>query len=389
MPAHLDWTEWDLLQQLRKTPQILERLAEIPGPELHVQAALRREFPDPLVRAALTLVDCRRKAQAKFSHPASLWCDRQTLEQATAEPIARHKAARFTGRVWDYCCGLGSDALALAEHCEVIAVDVNPAVCLRAKWNAETSPPEARPQFVCADVQTLSDRGGRVHIDPDRRPSGSPRVVRIEDYVPGLEFLTRLTQEFSGGAIKLSPAANFGGKFPGSEIELISLQGECKEATVWFGDLAGTEPWRATALPTGETLAGDPMDAFAPLGPLGTYLYDPDPAVVRSGLVDLLAQEFGLSRLDGEEEYLTGNDVVASALCRGFEVLAELPNNPRAVRSYFRDSDIGQLEIKCRRIPVDIEALRKQLPLPGVKPAVLVFARLAGRARAVVCRRVP
>jgi hypothetical protein len=388
MPANDTWTEWNLLQQLRSTPQIWERLAAMSGSELHVQAALRREFPDPLVRAALTLADCRHRAQAKFSHPENLWCDRQSLEQATAEPVARHKAARFTGRVWDFCSGLGSDAIALAEHCETIAVDIEPAMCLRAKWNAESLPASARPVIVCADVQTITDRSGRVHIDPDRRPSGSPRVVRIEDYVPGLDLLTRLTEEFSGGAIKLSPAANFGGKFPGSEIELISLHGECKEATVWFGDLARPEPWRATVLPSGETLAGDPLDAFAELGLLGRYLYDPDPAVVRAGLVDLCAQELGLARLDKEEEYLTGDEVVSSAFVRGFEVVAELPNNPRAIRSYFRDSDVGQLEIKCRHIRVQIEALRKQLTLPGDTPAVLIFARIGGKARAVVCRRV-
>jgi hypothetical protein len=65
-----------------------------------------------------------------------------------------------------------------------------------------------------------------------------------------------------------------------------------------------------------------------------------------------------------------------------------LPNNDREIRRYFRGAGIGRLEIKCRRIPIDVESLRRKLPLSGQKAAVLIFARLNGRARALVCRRV-
>jgi hypothetical protein len=196
-----------------------------------------------------------------------------------------------------------------------------------------------------------------------------------------------MTQEFAGGAIKLSPASNFGGKFPEAEVELISLHGECKEATIWFGSLTSPQLWRATVLPSGETIAGHPLDEVADLRPLGGYIFDPDPAVTRVGLLDVVAVRLGLGRLDGEEEYLTGDEPCDSPFVQMFEVIAELPNNPRAIRNWFRSSNIGQLEIKCRRIPVAIETLRRQLALPGDQPGVLIFARLAGKARAIVCQR--
>ena len=44
-----------------------------------------------------------------------------------------------------------------------------------------------------------------------------------------------------------------------TEIELVSVSGECREATVWFGELKGDAPYRATVLPGGESIAGDPM----------------------------------------------------------------------------------------------------------------------------------
>ncbi len=388
-PPLVNWTEWQTLTALRQTPLIFDRLRDCTGSELQVQAKLRQEFPESLVRAVITLQELRRKATAKFSCGDRLWLDRVGLEQCTSELVATHKAARFSGLVWDFCSGIGSDAAALARGgCDVITVDSDPACCLRTQWNAEILTPNQRPYSVCARVEDLTDRSGLLHVDPDRRVSQATRAVRIEDYVPRLDQLQRWTQEFSGGAIKLSPAANFGGKFSAAEIELVSVHGECKEATVWFGSLAGEKPWRATALPSGETLAGEPMEAVADITPLGRYLFDPDPAIVRAGLVDMLAEHQGLTRLDAAEEYLTGDSLVDSAFVRAFEVQAELSNNPKEVRAYYRTSNVGQLEIKCRHIPVEVDRLRKQLSLTGDQPGVLIFARISGKARAVVARRV-
>ncbi|MDB5391485.1 MAG: hypothetical protein JWM11_7131 [Planctomycetaceae bacterium] len=391
----MDWTEWKTLHALRQTPQIFERvrqtIAETRGGDLQVQSRLRKEFPHELVCAALSLHELRIKAVAKFPGRASeMWLDRIGLEQSTSEIVARHKASRFEGLVWDYCSGIGSDAAALAQAgCEVVSVDSDAASCLRATWNARILTPEREPFFLCARAEDLVDRGGLLHVDPDRRVSHQTRAVRLEDYVPGLDQMQRWSREFAGGAIKLSPAANFGGKFPDAEIELISVSGECKEATVWFGTIASKKPWRATTLPSGESLSGDPLEAVAEIRPLGRFLFDPDPAIVRAGLVDLLADRLGLARLDSAEEYLTGDIPVDSAFVRAFEVQAQLSNNPKDLKAYLRDSRIGQLEIKCRHIPVEVDRLRKQLPLPGDQPGVLIFARVEGRARAIIANRQP
>ena len=384
--------ETRLLLKLRENAAIFQTLRDTEGSELQKQQQLRKSFPVDVVQAAFALEELRRRANDKFSRASEMWFDRQGLEQATPELVARHKAQRFTGPVWDLCSGIGGDTFALAERGDVIAVDQNPAACLRTLWNAEVYGVQDRVTAECAEVEQFFHSFGqspdRVHIDPDRRASGRGRSLRIEDSRPGLPFLRTLMETVPGGAIKLSPAANFLGKFPDAEIELISLQGECKEATVWFGELAEPGTWRATVLPANETLAGDPLEALCDVGPLMRYLYDPDPSVVRSGLVNRLAEKYSLTRLDDSEEYLTSETFSGSPFVRGFEVLAELPNNDRAIRNYFRDADVGEVEIKCRHVRIPVEAVRRKLPLAGTGKAVLVFARIEGKTRAVVCRRV-
>ncbi|HAH43563.1 MAG TPA: hypothetical protein DCM07_01670, partial [Planctomycetaceae bacterium] len=328
-------TELDCFQQLYQHSEIFEIIREHSGSEFHLQKQLRKNYSDEMVRAALTLSELRKRGRSKFTRADQMWFDRKSLEQATPEPVSQHKANRFSGTVYDFCCGMGGDLIALAEHATVMGVEISPVLCQFAAWNSEVYGVSGSVSLLNQRLEDIQDRQGRLHIDPDRRPDSGGKVIRIEDYLPGLETLQELISQFQGGAIKLSPASNFAGKFPGSETELISLSGECKEATIWFGDLAGEHEFRATAISkTGQidSIAGHPMDAYVELADPGSYIYDPDPAVVRSGLLDVAAAQAGLSRLDPEEEYLTSAEVVESPFFRRFRILEELPNNDREIR---------------------------------------------------------
>lgn len=385
-----DSEECRILKHMRDTPQLFALLAAESGRELGVQKRLRSEFDGDLVRAAMTLSDLRKRAESKFTEAANMWFDPKGLEQATSQTVAGHKAQRFSGRssVNDWCCGIGADAIALARAgCQVDAVDLLNANCLRTEWNAEVCGVADCVSTRHADVTTLDDRSGFLHIDPDRRDSLGRRMMRIEDCSPDLAFLQRVATKFDGGAIKLSPASNFGGKFLDAEIELISLDGECREATVWFGELAGEAPFRATSLPSGESIAADPLSAWTNVGEPGEFLFDPDPGIVRAGLVDVLAEQLDLRRLDDAEEYLTGDSLIQSPFLQTFRILDNLANNPKQYRRAVRSHSFGQVEVKCRHIPIHAEAVRRKLPLEGSRPGVLIFARQTGRARAFVCER--
>jgi len=225
-----------------------------------------------------------------------------------------------------------------------------------------------------------------VHVDPDQRTAAG-RSRRVEQLQPPLEFLVKVTRTARGGAIKLSPAANFGGKFTGVETELISLHGECKEATIWFGECAQPERWRATSLPSGETLSGIPLDALADRSGLGRYLLDPDPAIVRAGLVDQLCEKHQLRRLDEAEEYLTADDLPETDFVTAFEVLAELPNNERRLNKADGQQGWREVEIKSRHLPIDADNIRKRLSLTGDSRGSIIICRVNGRSKIVLARR--
>jgi hypothetical protein len=262
-------------------------------------------------------------------------------------------------------------------------------MCIRTVWNAEVWGVAARLKTQCLDVTASDWTGQIVHVDPDRRTGSDRPTKRLEQYQPDLEWMQNLTRSASGGGIKLGPASNFLQKFPGCEIELISLHGECREATVWFGSLAGASSFRATTLPSGETISAEPLSAWTNTTPHpGAFLFDPDPAIVRSGLLDVLAEQHELLRLDTEEEYLTGDRLPQTDFVTGFQVEAVLPHSMKELRQYLRTSPSQHYEIKCRRISTETDAVRRQLPRGDEAPRVILFAKVAGHGAIVVARRI-
>ncbi len=365
----------------------------VPGPaEL---SRWRKQAPAVLVSAALRLASCRRRGAAKFSRADAMWFEATGLEQATAQPVSRHKARRFEGGlVVDLCSGIGGDALALATKATVLAVDLDAGMNRRVRWNAEVYGVAERVAPIRARAESFPiPRGARIHIDPDRRAGlgRSRRARALRDYVPGPAFLSRLPEMAPGGAIKLGPASDFDGHFAGNgfEIELVSLGGECKEATVWFGDLA-TCRRRATRLPELVTWTDRSAPDAPPIAPRGIsgWVFDPDPALVRSGLLDSFATEHGLSRCVAGIDFLTGPKRVASPFLAEFQVLEVLPLDLKALKRLVVARGLGPLEIKTKGVDIRPEALRDRLRPPGPNPATLLLMGGSGPARAVLARRV-
>lgn len=375
---------------------LLAEVAAVSSPQPADFARWRLRAPSERVSAALRLAESRRRGRAKFARAGQMWFDRTGLEQSTSEPVARHKAKRFAapGRlVVDLCSGIGGDTLALASVAKVIAVDADLAMCRRTLWNASAYNLRDQVLAVQGRAEAISiPAGAWVHIDPDRRLQKPTRAKNIDEYVPNLAFLQALPRLAEAGAVKLGPASDFEDHFdgPDHEIELVSLAGECKEATAWFGATRSCRR-RATCLPrfaTWTDLDG-PAYAFAPAGPVLPWVFDPDPALRRSGLMDAFAAVHGLTRFVNGADFLTGPDLLDSPFLTPFEVLASLPMDLKRIKRELQARAVGTLEIKTRGVTLRPEDLRVALRVKGPESATLLLAAGHDEARAVIARRHP
>jgi hypothetical protein len=347
---------------------------------------LSRQHPATLARSALETALLRRRAAGRFSRAGQMFFCRTALEQASGEQAAWHRAGRFAafGRVADLCCGLGGDAIALAGRGPVLAVDLDPLRLRLCELNLQAYEVRDRASLVHANALTVALAGiEAVFVDPDRRVDGR-RQLSLAACRPALaDVLARLPPGVPAAA-KLAP----GVPWPelarlGGEAEFVSVAGELKECVLWLGALRSTAR-RATLLPGGHSLAAETPAAAPGCGPVGRFLYDPDPAVVRAGLVTDLAGLLGARQLDPTIAYLTADRRVQTPFARTHIVEDALPFHLGRLRDLLRRRGVGRVQVQRRGSAVDPDELTRKLRLAGTARRTLVLTRVQGRPWVVV-----
>jgi hypothetical protein len=378
--AYLTSDEGSAALSVVETLPLTDRVSEI--------GALRKQFGDR-TPALVETVLLRRRAATKLSGlPGSgdwLFTD-EALQQASAAPVALHRAKRLSSNViHDVTCSIGTELAALSgSAARVVGSDIDPVRLAMARHNLGSAADLCR-----ADALHPVTRDAVVLADPSRRGAGRRRF-NPRDYQPALD---QLFDVYRGRelVVKCAPGIDFDAVtslgFDG-EIEVTSYRGSVREACLWSAGLA--EPGvrrRASILDRGEQITdAEPDDC--PVRSAGRWIVDPDGAVVRASLVRHYAARHGLWQLDPHIAYLSGDELPAAV--RGFEVLQQLAFDERRLRQALGALDCGPLEILVRGVDVDPDALRRRLGLRGSQSLTVVITRVglgsAARATAFVCR---
>lgn len=377
--------------------------------------------------ALIETVRCRRRAAGKLCHADDLLLTDDALQQATASPVAGHRATEIAARwpgavVHDVTCSIGGELielaaapgiggvigsdldrvrLAMARHNTVVQQSTGVQQNTVAQQNTVTRSavdPKSMaigtgrvPTLLVADALTPTSRADVFLADPARR-SGAGRVFRLDALTPPL---LDVLMTYSGRplVVKCAPGLDyqvlrdrFG--FAG-QVQVTSLDSSVREACLWSGpgiddgrratvlrtDADGTvHVWEITDAESDDVAVGEP----------GTFLLDPDGAVVRAGLVRHYAHRHGLWQIDPHIAYLTGDSVPDGE--RGFRIIERLPSTgEKVLRKALAAYDCGSLEILVRGLDVDPDPLRKRLKLKGSRPLALVLTRIGRKGVGFVC----
>jgi hypothetical protein len=323
----------------------------------------------------------RRRAVSKLDNAAEWLFTDDALQQATASPVARHRASRFAGRdVHDVTCSIGADLFALnAVAARCIGSDLDPVRLAMARNNVPGQ------LVVQADALKPVSRATAVTADPARRDSSGRRKWHPQDFVPPLDELSEVYAHVDL-AVKCAPGIDFAVAPWADEIELVSLDGAVREACLWTRGLATEGVSRRATVIHGDdswtVTDAEPDDCS--VAPPGAWIIDPDGAVVRAGLVRHYAARHGLWQLDERIAYLSGDRPPAGI--RAFRVLDHAHYTEKALRSLLKTRGIGRLEILVRGLDVDPNTLRKRLKLAGRDEATVVLTRIGTKPVMVLCQ---
>lgn len=349
--------------------------------DLALGTSLRRDHPPELVAAAVTQHRLRAKARGKLGDDAArMYLTPDALEQATRASVARARARRLTASgtvaVVDLGCGIGGDLVAFAQAgLRVRGVERDPVRAAMARANLQALGLDG--EVIGADLADVQPRADEVpFLDPARR-DGRGRVFDPGAMTPSWDVVSRYLAR--PGVVKTLPGFPHRLLPEGVEAQWVSDGGDLVEACLWGPGLA-IAPRRATALPSGAELVGfgDPGD----VGDVGTWLHEPDDAVIRAGLVGELATRMRGRLVDPHLAYVTTDDQAYDPLARSFRIIEELPYREKPMGAALVAHDVGTLTIKKRGVDVVPEQLVRRLKLKGSRTATVILARIDNGARA-------
>jgi hypothetical protein len=348
---------------------------------------LRKGRPPELAKAALETVLLRAKARDKFTLADRLYFTREALEQSSGELVSAYRAGRFAAYnlVLDLCCGVGMDAIQLALAGRgVYGIEADRLKVEMANKNAGACGVMGRMIVQIGDVLTTPIPNAQaVFIDPSRR-DGDRRVLDPEKYVPPLGAVLDRLRPGAPVAAKIAPGvAQSHLERYDAEAEFITAGGELKECVLWFGPLR-TAARRATVLPGPHTLAADGVPPDPPPSEVREVLFDPDPAVIRAGLLPLLADRLGAVPIDPGVAVLTGRVAVPSPFAAAYAVEHAAPFHVGKLRDFLRERHVGRVTVLKRAVDQDVNEVTRKLKLGGPGHRVLVLTRSMGRQVVVV-----
>lgn len=395
MTALLQPEGWQLLESL---PPYDDDQALTLGQKLRDQG----HNPD-LVAAALTQSRLRNKAATKFGpFAASMLFTPNGLEQATRFQVAARHANRFLDsqvpHVWDLGCGIGADAMACAAlDLPVTAVDKDELTAAAATVNLRHWD---HAKVIHADVQdkTTIDPAPTdgIFLDPARRTTSGKRIFNPKHCEPSWDFVLETCRNALAAGVKTAPGISDEHLPDDAEAQWISVDGTVVEAGFWFGRAARSGIRRSavilsekTNLPAIVIDSSDHLRHPVDVGELGEYLYEPDGAIIRAGVMLAVADDLGARLFDPSIAYLTADEHRDSLVTTSYRIVDTMPFGVKRLRQYLAERKVGQVTIKKRGTAVTPEELRKQLKLDGPNSATVILTRVAGQQKILIVEPIP
>ncbi|MDE5945193.1 MAG: class I SAM-dependent methyltransferase [Rikenella sp.] len=375
------------------------------------EALVARHLTDDPERVALKLRNpavtqqirmlqrCRTKLPGYYA--ARCIVPQVAYEQASSEATASARTESILSGIplgerrlaVDLTCGLGVDAWALGRSFErVVAVEVDPLRAQIARWNFD--------RLGAGNIEVVADRAEHfvaewpedrtidlLYIDPSRKTADGKRVYSLEDSSPNiLELLPDLRQMARRIVVKLSPLFDVAEVYrrfgPEACVEVISLDGECKEvlAKIGFSNTDAGEPtpaMRVTVIRRGEVRRFDfdreiptlhttvPHPTDVSTRDEARFLLAPDVAFYKTRTVEAYRTQYLAPQmpndlwLDGG--YLFADELPAEFTGKTYRITFRHPYQPKVLARMLRSRGIRRVNVHRRNFPYSSEQIARDL----------------------------
>ena len=331
-----------------------------------------------------------------------------------ADPDGAETADLAELKIADLTGGLGVDSYVFSRHFgKVLYNEMNPVLADAACHNFSvlgcSNITVSCSKIECPEVLPCGFAPDIIYLDPARRASDGKKVFRIEDCQPDImqlkDSLLRIARFV---AVKLSPMADIDIVVRSlgphcRQIDVVSYSNECKEVVAYLDrEYDGECTICAKCSGKGEFLftraEENAAEAILPgqglnriMSESGTFLLEPDRALLKAGAFRLPCRRFAIAMLDRSTHfYITsslciptisqapcsaGSDCISGSPIAGnvsaagnpelqdffriFRIIKVLPLDKNGIRT--AGKDFPQADVTARNVPMGSDELRRRL----------------------------
>ncbi|NBV89965.1 MAG: hypothetical protein EBR84_00930 [Actinobacteria bacterium] len=376
---------------------------------LEAVTTLRKQYPQiesELISQAVTQAGLHSSLASRWGDEfTDLVLTKDGIEQATRPSVAKWRAKWIqehfgTGaRVLDMTCGLGFDALAMAQAgLQVSAIERDPitAACARhnlARYSVSVTVGDCL-ELPTSDCDVLFIDPMRRDPDASRTLDGSQkRIFNPELWSPNWSHITELAKR-NQVVCKVAPGID--DKYLQEwETIWLSADGDVVEAMAVSNGtgnrsalvLQGDEVWQSSSI------------AAAPIMAEGEYLIVPDGAITRAGALAEICELVGGGLVNEHIGWIVSDDsdLVGQLankrpkLADVFQIVAKVKADEKAIARTVKVLPASAITIMTRGIQVDVPKLRKRIApslISNAPELIIGLYRQDGGNQALICRRI-
>lgn len=321
-----------------------------------------------------------------------------SIEQTSSEITAKYKSKLVKEKsLIDITGGFGVDSFYFAKRAaQVIHYEINAELSEIAAHNASVlgiKNIEFKPADGIEFLKISSDKFDTIYVDPARRAEKG-KVFMLKDCTPDVvSHLGILLSKTERIIIKTAPLLDISAGLLElkhvSEIHIISIKNECKEL-LWIIDKQFTGEVKIVAVSLNQTekefsfrKAESKADiVFAQSINPGTYLYEPDTALLKTGAFNLIGQKYNLSKLHPQTQLYTSEIINEEFPGRIFEIKEILSTSDLKRQKQLNGNII------VRNYPAKPEELVKKYKIKSHQGDFLIFTKNAEEKNIVISAKI-
>lgn len=365
-------------------------------------------------KKVLPQMEARKKAREKLpawtAIPELIFPVRLSVEQCSSEQTATWKG-EYIRQIFPECNewtltdlsgGFGVDCWHLAQSFrQAVYVERDPDLCAIAAHNFRLLGGTSI-HVVCQSAEDYLSEAvpsrGLAFIDPARRNDKQQKLVALSDCSPDVPALINsLRKHFRAVLLKLSPMLDIRAALrdlPDSHrLEIWASQKECKEMIVLL-DFTKPAP---VSVPICARYEGQEAFCFdfeeegmaesVIATSIGSYLYEPNVAILKAGAFRCAGTRFGLQKLHPHSHLYTSDRLLAHFPGRTFRVLKTFGFKDKDIKEALQGIEACQLTV--RNFPMKAPEVLKKLKLrDGGNLTLFATTTHQGTHRLLLCEKI-